>query len=662
MKKITILLLVLFSINLYSQKERHYTFGKVTADDVNLKKYNLDTTANAIVLKELGSSVFWTKFDEIKRKKQRIVSTTFYKKIKFLNHEEFENQGTIKIRLFNNTLESETVINIKAVTHNNFNKTYLNKENINEKRINDKWRDIIFTMPNLKEGSIIEVEYTIESPFTFNLPSWVFQKNIPVKFSQYTASIPGNYKFNRKLNGTLKLKTNSSTIKKNCFVTSEFERAASCEVITYAMENIPAFIEENEFMTSKMNFISKIKFELAEFHRINGTKEKHTTTWEAVDKKFKTDKDIGGQLKQIKLLDKIIPAKIKLLTTNLEKAKATFSFVQNYFNWNKKYGLFSEINIKNALKNKVGNVGEINISLINALKSVGLNAELVLISTRKNGLPTKLHPVISDFNYMLARVTINNKSYLLDATDRLTPFGLLPFKCLNGYGRVMDFENSSYWINIIPENNSKNQISVSLKLYEDGTFHGKLRRVNFGYDALSRRKNLLNKVDDEIISKFEDSFDNLEVLGYTIENKFDINKPLIETFEIAINNPTHKTTLYFNPFLAEQFKKNPFTQENRLYPVDFGYKRKYVVNFFLEIPENYSIESFPDKKSLALPENGGNFSLTLNKNSDTKITLNSTIKINKPVFYNSEYPILKELFKEIITSQKELIILQRTKT
>tara|TARA_R110001583_G_scaffold67308_3_gene192563 strand:+ start:18313 stop:20295 length:1983 start_codon:yes stop_codon:yes gene_type:complete len=659
MKKITLLTFLLISIASISQNSSDYIFEKLTNEDLIQKKYELDTTANAVVLMDLGSTVFLTKLDELAREKQRIISTTYYTKIKFFNSEEFKNQGTIKIRLYNTTLEEETVINIKAVTHNNFEKTYVDKENIYEERINDKWREVKFTMPNLKEGSIIEVEYTIESPFTFTLPSWVFQSNIPVKFSQYTASIPGNYVFNRKLNGTLKLKTNSSTVKKNCFVVSEFERAANCEVITYAMENIPAFKEEKEFMTSKNNFISKIKFELADYQRINGYKMKYTTTWEAVDKKFKKDKDIGGQLKQTKLLDNIVPAEINSLTTDLEKAKAVYSFIQSYYTWNEKYGLFSEINIKNAIENKSGNVGEINISLINALKSVGLNAELVLISTRKNGFPTKLHPVISDFNYMLARITIHNKSYLLDATNKLTPFGLLPYKCLNGYGRVMDFENSSYWTAIIPENNSKNQISVSLKLYDDGTFHGKLRKVNFGYDALSRRTTILNKSDDAIIAKFEDSFNNLEVLGYKIENKLDINQPLIETFEISLDNSENKTVQYFNPFFAEQFKENPFKQENRLYPVDFGYTRKYIVNLSLEIPENYSIESFPDKKSFALPENGGNFSLSLNTNSSTKITLYSSIKINKPVFYNSEYQLLKELFKEIINSQKTPIVLKK---
>ena len=38
-----------------------------------------------------------------------------------------------------------------------------------------------FTMPNIKEGSVIEYKYSIESPFYWNVDEFVFQHDIPVK-------------------------------------------------------------------------------------------------------------------------------------------------------------------------------------------------------------------------------------------------------------------------------------------------------------------------------------------------------------------------------------------------------------------------------------------------------------------------------------------------
>tara|TARA_R110001583_G_scaffold67308_3_gene192564 strand:+ start:20317 stop:22275 length:1959 start_codon:yes stop_codon:yes gene_type:complete len=651
MKKIATLIIILLSTYAYSQNSSNYTFGKITQGEFNLKKYKLDTTANAVVLYESGNTVFNIKQNKI------IISTKHYKKIKIFNKEGYKH-ASFSISLYRNKRNYESIEDIKAISHTNFNRTILSKDQIFEERINENWKEVKFTMPNLKDGTIIEVEYTIETPFKFNLTGWEFQSEIPKIFSQYKASIPGNYLYNRKLNGYLRLTTNSATIKKKCFEVPGYSGVADCENITYAMVNIPAF-EEEEYMTHKDNFKSKMKFELTELNWFDGSKQKYTTTWKAVDKEFKTDRNIGGQLKKTSFFEDNLPKKIKLLTTDLEKAKAVYNFIQNHFTWNKKYSIFKNVKVKNAYEDKIGNVGEINISLINALKAAGLNAELVLVSTRENGFATKIYPVISDFNYVIAKVNIGQKFYLLDATEKLAPFGLLPFRCLNSYGRAMDFENDSYWIDILPDIKSKTQLTAKLILNEDGSIEGKLRKSNFGYHALARRKKITYESEESIIAEFENEFNNLEVIDYTIKNKTKIDKPIVENFEILIENIDNLNKLFLNPFFDEKFSKNPFKQENRLYPVDFGHSKQYSVNFSLEIPDNYSVESLPESKSFVLPENGGNFKYLIRKNNDYRITLISSIKINKPIFYNFEYESLKELFKQIIISQKTPIVLKK---
>lgn len=653
MKKIIPLLFILFTITTYAQDQSDYIFGKPTSEELNLKNYALDSTANAIVLLDLGTTKFVNKIDKVTEKRSRIVSTNYYQKIKIFNKEGFKH-ATFTIFLG----ENSTILNIKGITHNNLEQTNLEQELIYETTISEGFREVKFTLPNLKEGSLIEVEYTLETPIKFNLTSWTFQSDIPVKFSQFKASIPGNYVFNRKLTGYLKLKTNTSTIKRNCFIISHFARAASCEVVTYAMENIPAFIEE-EYMTNKSNFISKIKFELSEFKSIKGKAFKYTDTWKSVDKKIKTDDRIGGQLKKSNYFEDKLPSNIKTLNSELDKAKEVYNFIKNHYTWNNEEGIFLENNVKKAFEAKVGNVSEINISLVNALKTVGLDAHIMLLSTRDNGFATKLYPVMSDFNYLIAKITIHNKTYLLDATDKSVSFGLVPFRCLNGYGRVMDFKNGSYWFDIVPIKNSKIQLSASLKLATDGTITGKLRKASFGYDALNRRNYILNKNNEDLIDEFEAKFNDLDVVKYNINSTDEIDKPIIETITFSIEKEDNITTYYLNPFLSEQLKVNPFKQENRLYPVDYGHQRKYVVNFSLEIPENYIIESFPESKAITLPGNGASFSLISKKIENSKIILNSTIKINKPTFYNNEYSVLQILYKHIINSQKAPIVLKR---
>ncbi len=652
MKKIAILITLLLSINTNSQEQINYKFGKPTIDELNLKTYKLDSTANAVILYESGTTEFKYKYKKV------IISTTYYKKVKFFNKEGFD-QATFEINLYNDDTSKDNIINIKGITHNNSSKTNLSKTQIFEKKITKNLRTVSFTMPNLKEGSIIEVEYTVETPrLEYNLKSWKFQSTIPTIYSQYKAYIPLNFVYNRMLNGFRKLSVNTTTIEKICLVVPGYSNPASCEVVTYAMENIPAFVEE-EYMTDKDNFISMVEFQLSKLKRFDGFVRNYTTTWKDVDHRFKKDKDIGKQLKKMAFFEKKLPSQLKLLKSDLEKAKLIYSFIQNHYTWNERNGMFNYVDIRKAYKNKIGDVREINISLINALKAAGINAELMLISTRDNGTPTKVYPIISEFNYVIAKVNIGATSYLLDATSKLTPFGILPFKCLNSYGRVMDFENESYWFNIVPIKNSKTQLYASLKLNKDGIINGKLRKVSLGYNALLRREEIVGKSKEDIANEFESSFNNLEVIDYTIENKTDIYKPVVETFEVEIEDINDFDKLYLSPFFTAQHKENPFKQENRLYPVNFGFPFKNAINFSLELPKNYKIETYPESKAFVLIQDGGTFNIITKSHENLRFTLNSTVEINKPIYSSLEYYSLKNLFKHIIKSQKTPIVIQK---
>ena len=91
MKKVLILLMVLFSHYLQSQKNSQlpYEFGKVQPEEIQMKQFLKDTTANAVVLFEHGNIAF----------KQNSTSAYFtntvYRKIKILNEEGYD-YATIK--------------------------------------------------------------------------------------------------------------------------------------------------------------------------------------------------------------------------------------------------------------------------------------------------------------------------------------------------------------------------------------------------------------------------------------------------------------------------------------------------------------------------------------------------------------------------------------
>ena len=52
-----------------------------------------------------------------------------------------------------------------------------------------------FTLPNVREGSVVEFAYTLTSDFLFNFQDWTFQRDIPVRWSEYRVSIPAFYRY-----------------------------------------------------------------------------------------------------------------------------------------------------------------------------------------------------------------------------------------------------------------------------------------------------------------------------------------------------------------------------------------------------------------------------------------------------------------------------------
>ena len=65
-----------------------------------------------------------------------------------------------------------------------------------------------FTLPNARQGSIVEVSYRVVSDFLFNFQDWEFQHSIPTRWSEYRAVIPEYFYYERYTQGYVPLTIN----------------------------------------------------------------------------------------------------------------------------------------------------------------------------------------------------------------------------------------------------------------------------------------------------------------------------------------------------------------------------------------------------------------------------------------------------------------------
>lgn len=652
MKSFYLTIFLLCTFVCQAQKTIHEKFNKVTSDELRMKVYDKDTTAHAVVLEEYGETYFDVLYDRIYLIKH------FYAKIKIIDKQGLA-YADIKIPFYKNGKSVEQIVDISAITHNSDQIDYLEKDQIFSVDLSNYYSEKRFTFPNAKPGSVLEYRYTLQSPFIYNFEGWDFQADIPKVYSEFNARIPANYRYNRTLKGFQELAINEASVEKRCFEIQEFRDKADCELLRYAMKDIPAFKEE-AFMLSKNNYISRIAFEMSELIRFDGTKEAFTKTWKAVDTDMRKDKDIGAQVRKNNYFKNQLPETILNESSELKKAQKIYNFIKNHYTWNGEYGLFRDANVRQAFQNESGNVAEINISLINSLLAADLKTETVMLSTRAKGLPTQKHPVMSDFNYLIAKVTIDGKEYLLDATDKFLSFGLLPIRALNYNGRAMDFKNPSYWYTISPTSENRQNTTIRITVNEDGEAKGQIAQVHTGYLGYEKRKDLDEIDEDKYLDNLEKKLTFLEIDEYKTKNKSDVDKPITESFSFSFNEGAFagKET-FLDPFLKKVLASNPFQLNERQYPVDFAYPRIYTTRFLMSIPDNFSYKNLPENQEFTLAGGKAVYAINVTQQGG-QLNVYFQLVIGGYYYEPEEYQALKEFFGKVATLQSNTrIVIQK---
>ncbi|MCZ6595146.1 MAG: hypothetical protein O6943_09560 [Bacteroidetes bacterium] len=623
-------------------------FGKPNPQELKMTSYKYAPNFSAVVLFEKEKDYFKVVDNRIKIVKE------IHRKIKVFDAKKFTG-STVEIPYRNSKNQKDKIIKLKAITHNGQLQNYIQDDKIYTQQVSAYYAIKSFTFGNVKNGSILEYTYTLLTDNLFAIDGWQFQGSIPKIYSEFETEIPGNYVYNKVLIGNEKLDINRVRLVRDCFSLPGYVKNADCEAGIYAMHNVPPFISE-EYMLSPKNYLAKINFELKEQYDHKGYKTELTKEWKDIDKEFRTDKNVGRQLNNASFYRSKVPDTIVKILNSLERAKAVYSWIQKYYTWNEKYNLYTGVNVKDAYQRQTGNISEINLSLINALNAVDLEAKIMLLSTRENGLPTQSYPVLTEFNYLICFLTIDNMDYVLDASDKFVPFDRLPFRALNLTGRVMDFKKGSFWYDIKPKKANIYFVKSKLKMNPDGILQGDVVETWLGYLGINRRRALSQIDSKEYAQHKENNRIGVEVSNYSIENDEDIDTPLKESYTLKLELEEIDNTLYLYPFSYHRyFSKNPFQLERRNYPVEFGYPLNITYLLSLDTGGNFEIENLPENIFVALPDNGGNLNVVYSETNGV-INIRFSLKILKERFSPDYYVSLKDLFNKIMTVQANDVI------
>jgi Domain of Unknown Function with PDB structure (DUF3857) len=656
-KNVIFLLFVFFTCNINSQK---YEFGKVSVYDLQEKVNHKDSNAVAAILYKKGYSHF--RYED---KKGFSVIHEIEFRIKIYKTEGLKwADFSVPFYVGYENLSDESVSFSNAVTYNLENgsivKTKLNNEGSFKKNVNEYWNEASIAMPNVKVGSIIEFKYTLKSENIVTFPKFNFQYDIPVNFCEYKTEIPEFFIYKPISVGFFKVQSETKLGNGYQNFTNENKQTVNIDYqqinSIYTASNIPALLDE-DFVDNIDNYKSALHHELEKTRFPEVPEKLYTKTWDDVAKDIYKNKEFGDELKDKSFFDTDLRLIIKNDTTQIQKANTILKFLQNKMNWDLKNGYLTNKKLQKAYEEKTGNVAEINLLLLSMLNYAGITAYPVLLSTVDHGIP--VFPNRAVFNYVIVLAEIDNKRIMMDATDKNTTLNILPLRDLNWTGRLIKNDGVTEEINLVPDYLSKDNTNIIVSIDNNDFLSGKIRTQKTDYEAYNFRKNLKEKNNQTYIENLENEYNDISITNYSIENEAtDLTKPIIERYDFESKNHIEKTgnKYFINPLLFFEISKNPFTQEKRELPIYYGYPTQKRIIISVEIPQEYTIESFP--KSITIKTPNDIMSFTYKSNSlENKIQISVTTEINSAIIHQDYYDIIKDFYKQMIDKQNEKIVL-----
>ena len=651
MKKALIFLAILFVACIsyaQSKEELKVKFGKISENEIAMTAYEKDPDAPAVILFDKGY-ISWGKFNSFERHLRiKIFKKEAYDKANFrivFSRNSEEAVDALKASCFN--MENGKLVETKATS-----------DNIREEAIN-KYMDVKkVTVPGVREGSIIDIRYTIINP---NIQDWYFQDNIPTIWSEYEMLIPEFYYFTKIGQGNTPYTVNETKRESETFLGTN--TTYSLFDYKWIQKDVPA-IKSEKYMTSIEDYRTKLSFHLEEIRPPGQIVRRVIGTWEETAKKIMDDSDFGDFIDRKGAMKDEMATFITETMTPLEKVQAIYEYVGK--NFEAESFSFSSIyvstNLKEMKRKRKVTTAEMNLIFLNMLTSLGIKANPVLTRSRDDGRIATTLAAMRRYNRVISYVKMDKDTFFVDASGYPQPMKLLPFNALSSYG--VELLGKEKYMIVTPQSkvNTRRFSQAALSLNTEGVLSGDINFTYSGYDAFQHRQTIKDVgIDKFALSQVKELVADGKLESHKFENIETLSEaPMKGTVKLTTSAYVNKTDdkIYINPFLCFGEKENPFKAEERKFDVDYGAPRDAYYQLTLTLPDGYKIEELPKPARIQMPDATMKFEYLVDI-KDNKISINTKFIIKRSTFTPEEYSYLKQLYAQMLAKMGEQIVLTK---
>ncbi|MDR0230478.1 MAG: DUF3857 domain-containing protein [Flavobacteriaceae bacterium] len=647
-------LFIVVTNNLYAQD----FLGRVTVEELNEKQDLVDPDAEASILREdvkvyfdYVPSLGFQLVKEVSRKLK------IYKK-EGLSLADFQ----VDYYVGNGVTESVRIndVNTYNLVNGKVQRSKIKSNAIFDEKTNGNWKVKKVVVPDVREGSIVEYNYSIKSDYFSNIPEWRFQRDIPIRVASYEVRLPEYYIYTSRVLGELKIDSNSSVEHKETFATTnriDGPKVKYTELVnTYKVLNVKP-LKSEPYIDNLNNYRSCVKYDLSIIRFPNQQPQNIALSEKDLVKSIYENKSFSAQLNMDKQLSKIIDKeeyqglddKNKVLKI-LAKTKASIS-------WNERGGYLSD-DVKKALEQKTGNYADVNFVLLHMLHYVGLEAYPILVSSISNGTSISLHK--TSFDRIIVGVVIDGVINYVDATETYGTLNNIRVSNLNWIGVLIKDKNTFEKVNMSPTFYSVGIDNYTLSLNAEGEVIGRGNMLYKDYMAMYTRNNIDGKNDEAIIKLLEKSLDNISIQNLVVSEKENPLQPVSLKYILSKKDMATiiGNDLYVKPASFFTFNENPFTSIERKLPISFSYPLIYIYKMNISLPVGYELEYIPAAINIVEEEIGLAFEYKIEV-KDNILTLNIQMSRGDTQIAATKYKKVQQFYIKMIEKIGEQVILKK---
>lgn len=648
-----------------SSIEPNLKYGKPSKEELAMKTYDRDTTAVALILFHTGKSEFSYAIDDF------LLNTQHFVRLKVLKPEGVD-YANITIPYYSpadRLTDKDNIYKIDACAYNMENgkcvKTPMKKEFISRERVNDKVMLLKFSIPAVKVGTVVEYSYFTKSDYYSQIDNWEMQEDIPVVYNQYNITIPNTFIYNVEIRGKdqvqIKEKETSTHITvKNPAGLPESIGILSRE-INFTAWHLPAIKQEEAFCWCPDDYKVQVSFELQGTNFPGTGYKPYTNTWEDIDKHLlKPENESFGQ--HLSLSN---PYRTELKAVYSDKLSfyellaGAFDLLKSQIAWNGKYQFYSKDPLK-AKEARSGSNADLNFILIGILKDLGIKAYPVLLSLRSNGVLPFTYPSVQKLStFILAIEKPDGKYVYLDGSMDIPAVNVLPQELLVEKARILNpqEEENKRWVNLRQLSNNLTRVLVQATIAPQEV-KGNSTVVYQEQKAVEFLKEKNQQADNAgYISQLETKL-NCHIDSHQIDKTSAEQIRVVEQFNFTRKLDNNNDRLYINPMIFAHLTNHPFTQPERVLPVEFPYPYSYIIGVSLLLPEGYTVEELPKSQSMMTEDGKLSFKYITEKNG-TQVDLQYTFQMKTSTFIPLQYAQLQKIWSTAIEKNNALIVLKK---